>query len=467
MNRKHFIKSFAGAAAFLGLPISSLGKNSIGNLSDKLKMDQQNISGNMIGFKVDPIKKVRVGIIGLGNRGKGLTDMFHWLIENDRAEIVAMSDLKEGNVSQAIDKLYAVQKRKPDTYTKNENSWKELAQRDDIDLILICTPWELHTPMAVYGMQQGKHVASEVPIAYTLDDCYKLIQTSEETKRHCMMIENCCYNDEELFVLNMIQEGVFGDLTHAEGAYIHDLRKHMLDDEYYQGQWRVKHHEIRNGNFYTTHGIGPISNYLNIGHGDNFSILTSMSSREKSLSDAAKRLNSPHINILCGDMNTTLLKTKLGKTVMLQFDVHTGSPYNRLNKVVGTDAVHQGYPSRLFIDDKDELKYWGHNWLDENAYAEYKSKYTHPMIKKLKSISQDYKQGHGGMDFVMIYRLISCLNQGVPLDQSVYDGAIWSAITPLSELSVASNSQSVDFPDLTGGKWEEKRELEVMREFAT
>ena len=463
MKRNQFIKSIIGASTFLGLPLSSFGKGKKEVADQHLLSQDQNIKGDMVEFSVDPIKKVRVAMLGLGNRGKTLTQMLYWLIENDKAEIIGMSDLIESNVEKAWDGLKDIQKKKPDFYTKDENDWKNLAKREDVDLLLIATPWRWHTPMAFYGMQQGKHVASEVPIAYTLEDCYKLISTAEETRKHCMMIENCCYNDEELFVLNMIQEGVFGDLTHAEGAYIHDLRTHMLSEDYYQGQWRIQHHRNRDGNFYTTHGIGPISNYLNIGRGDTYSTLTSMSSREQSLSQAAKKARSPYSDIKCGDMNTTLMKTALGKTVMLQFDVHTGSPYSRINKVVGTGAVHAGYPSRLYIDSPEELKYWGHNWLDDEAYGEYKEKYRHPLIGKLQTISEDYKQGHGGMDFVMIYRLISCLNQGVPLDQTIYDSIIWSAITPLSEISVA-NGQSVDFPDFTGDTWKKSRELEIMRE---
>ncbi len=463
MNRKKFLQSLASAATFLGIPATSVASMSSDELSGRLAFNQ-NIQGSMVGFAADPIPKVRIGIIGLGNRGKTLTQMLYWLISNGMAEIVAMSDLIESNLEEALEGLKAHQQQQPVSYSKDEEDWKNLAKRDDIDLLLIATPWRWHTPMALFGMRNGKHVASEVPIAYTLEDCYELIQTSEATRKHCMMIENCCYNDEELFVLNMIQEGVFGDLTHAEGAYIHDLRKHLLDETYYQGQWRVKQHAKRNGNFYTTHGIGPISNYLNIGRGDTFEVLTSMSSREKNLSMAAEKAGSPHTAIACGDMNTTLLKTALGKTVLLQFDVHTGSPYSRLNKVVGTGAVHAGYPSRLYIDNPDELKYWGHNWLDEQAYGEYKAKYTHPLIQKLREISQEYKQGHGGMDFVMMYRLIKCLNNGVALDQTVYDGIVWSAITPISEASVAANGQAMPFPDFTGGTWKQERPLEIMRE---
>ena len=462
MNRKNFLKSILGTSAFLSMPFSTKANDyqtAIENISDYSKPT----NGSLFGFKADPIKKVRVGIIGLGNRGGTLIEMFQFSVENGDCEIVALCDIKEKKVTKAKEKLSVWQKKSPKTYFGTQDKWKELAQQDDIDLLLITTPWKLHTPMCIYGMEQGKHVASEVPIAYTLSDCWNLIETAERTKKHCIMIENCCYNEEELFVLNMIENGVFGDLTHAEGAYLHDLRAHMLSDDYYEDQWRLKQHINRDGNFYTTHGLGPISFYLNIGRGDTFSYLTSMSSRELNLSRTAKKMKSPYTQFKCGDMNSTLIKTELGKTILLQFDVHTGSPYSRINKVVGTKAVHNGYPSRLFIDS-EELVFWGHKWLPEEEYATYKSKYQHPMIKKLKTISQQFKQGHGGMDFVMIYRLVKCLNLGLPLDINAYDSVLWSAVTPLSELSVASGSLPVPIPDFTGGTWKQKNKLEVMRD---
>jgi hypothetical protein len=276
-----------------------------------------------------------------------------------------------------------------------------------------------------------------------------------------MMMENCNYNEEELWILNMIQEGVFGDITHTEGAYIHDLRALLLSNTYYQDQWRLNEHINRNGNLYTTHGLGPISFYLNIARGDTFSYLTSMSSRELNLSKAAKNENHPIQSYSCGDMNNTLIKTKKGKTILLQFDVHTGRPYTRINKVVGTKAVHDGYPSRLYID-KENITSWGHNWLNKDEYNLFKTKYKHPIIKSLEKISEGFKQGHGGMDFVMIYRMIRGLNLGLPLDINVYDSVMWSAITPLSEISVASKSQSIIIPDFTAGKWRDYSSLEIM-----
>ena len=463
MDRKRFLQSILGASALTAMPYASLANKDY-SIVQLLESVSAKTTGSLFGFRVDPIDKVRVGIIGLGNRGNTLLEMFQWLVENDRAEIVGLADINEKKVIAAKEKLSVWQKTAPQTFSKGKNNWKNLAKQDDVDLLVIATPWELHTPMAIYGMNQGKHVACEVPIAYTIQDCWDLVQTAEETKKHCVMLENCCYNEEELFVLNMVENGVFGDLTHVEGAYLHDLRALMLSEDYYEDQWRLKHHISRDGNFYTTHGLGPLSYYLKIGRGDTYSHLTSMSSRELNLSRTAQQQNSKFTQFKCGDMNTTLIKTALGKTIMLQFDVHTGRPYSRINKVVGTKAVHDGYPSRLYIDG-EEPEFWGHNWLNNEEYNEYKTKYNHPLFNQLKEISENFKQGHGGMDFVMIYRLITCLNLGLPLDINLYDGVMWSAITPLSELSVAEKSKSIPIPDFTSGQWKSTNPLEIMRYF--
>jgi len=177
----------------------------------------------------------------------------------------------------------------------------------------------------------------------------------------------------------------------------------------------------------------------------------------------AKDANQNIGAVTCGDMNSTLIKTEKGKTIMLQFDVHTPRPYSRINRVVGTKATHEGYPSKLYVDD-GELLWWGHKWIEKERYDLMRKEQRHPMIKKLKTISENFKQGHGGMDFVMMYRLIACLNKGLPLDSNIYDGVMWSAVTPLSEASVANKSKSIDFPDFTAGTWRKERALEIMRE---
>lgn len=463
MKRKDFLKGMAGIGALLGVPGLSVGRNKSDNFSHLVNPLEVTLDGSMVGFSAPPIEKVRVGIIGLGNRGSVLLEMFDWLLQNNNAEIMALCDLDAPKVAKAVEHLKPLQKSVPQMYSGGENEWRKIVEADDIDLVLICTPWEWHTKMAIAAMEAGKHAACEVPIAYTLEDCWNIVLTAERTRRHCIMIENCNYNSEELWVLNMVENGVFGDLTHAECAYLHDLRAHMLSDTYYKDHWRIKHHVEKDGNFYTTHGIGPVSMYFGIGRGDTFRYINSVSSREKALSEAAKITGSPFTNIKCGDVNTSLLKTEEGKSIMLQFDVHTGRPYSRINQLVGTKAVHEGYPSRLYIDG-EKPEFYGHQWLKEEDYKSYRSEYEHPLIKKMKGISEQFKQGHGGMDFIMMYRLIKCLNLGVPLDLNVYDAAMWSAITPLSELSVAAEGTSIPFPDFTGGTWKVKRDLEIMRD---
>ena len=462
MKRKHFLKSVIGSSLFLGTPFASISFNA-DSLQELINKTKKDVDGSMFGFSVPSIKKVKIGIIGIGNRGNTLLEMLQFLVQNNMAEIVALSDIQEKKVTSAKEKISGWQIKKPKIYHKTKHDWKNLVKNENIDLIIIATPWHLHAPMAIYSMEKGKHVACEVPIASTIEDCWKIITTAEKTRKHCMMMENCNYNEEELWILNMIQEGIFGNITHAEGAYLHDLRALMLHNSYYQGQWRLHEHVERNGNLYTTHGLGPISFYLKIGRGDTFSHLTSMSSRELNLSLAAKQSNHPIQNYKCGDMNNTLIKTKKGKTILLQFDVHTGRPYSRINKLVGTKAVHDGYPSRLYIDT-EHPEYWGHKWLKDTEYDDYKRKYKHTIITKLSNISKEFKQGHGGMDFIMIYRLIKCLNIGAPLDINIYDSVMWSSITPLSELSVASNSQSIKIPDFSGGIWKKENSLEIMRE---
>lgn len=450
-----------GTSAFLAMPIKNYSFNQ-SEVQDIINQSTINISGRMFGFKCDSIQKVRIGIIGLGNRGNTLLSMLEYLVQNNMAEIVALSDIYKEKVVKANEKLNRFQNQNATLYYKSNEEWQELSKRDDIDLVIIATPWDLHAPMTIFSMQNDKHVACEVPISSTIKECWDIIKTAEETKKHCIMMENCNYNEEELWILNMIEEGVFGDITHTEGAYLHDLRALMLDKSYYQGQWRLHEHAERDGNFYTTHGLGPISFYLGIGRWDNFDYLVSMSSRELNLSNAANKINHKIRSFKCGDMNNTLIKTKKGKTILLQFDVKTGRPYSRINKVVGTKAVHDGYPSRLYIDSENTKK-WGHKWLNNENYNIYKQKYQHPIITKLKKISDNFKHGHGGMDFIMMYRLIRCLNLGLSLDINVYDSVLWSAITPLSELSVSINSQSIIIPDFTGGNWEKNKSLEIMR----
>jgi hypothetical protein len=460
MNRKKFLRLLSSSALFLGAS-GGMTKKALAQQEEILHGTQGTSQGTLFDFSVDPIACPNVVFVGMGNRGQVLLQMMEVMIKSNKARVLGLCDLSEQKVIKSLAYLQTLGSEPAKGYHGDPSKWEDMIKDLQPDLVVICTPWEDHANMSCKAMELGSHVACEVPIAYTLEDCWKIIETAERTKKHCIMLENCCYNEEELWILNMVHQGVFGELNHAEGAYIHDLRALLLDETYYENQWRLQHHLKRDGNFYTTHGLGPISEYLGIGRGDNFDYLVSMSSREIALSQAAERINKP-MEVRCGDMNSTLIKTKEGKSILLQFDVHTGRPYSRINLLSGSRAVHQGYPSRLYIDDP-ELKAWGHRWLDQDQYQQYRERYKHPLWSSLHEEIAMHKMGHGGMDFVMMYRLIECLNKGLPLDINVYDGVMWSAITPLSELSVAAGSEKILIPDFTGGQWKTKRQNEFMR----
>jgi predicted dehydrogenase len=414
---------------------------------------------SVIDLKVAPIKQVRVGFIGIGARGSGHVTQFAALFP-DKARVTALCDIQPERAEKAAAKLKA-SGQDAVTYSGKIDSWKDMVKRDDIDLVVISTPWRDHVPMAVYAMKQGKHVVIEVPAALTINECWQLVNTAEETQRNCMMMENVCYGDEELWVLNMVQKEVFGTLTYAEAAYIHNLTDLMLSEKGYYDFWRLKENIAHDGNLYPMHGLGPVAQYLEILRGDRFEHIVSMSSLEASLSESIKKLPSGHPysgfkgTIRHGDMNTSMIKTNRGRMITLKHDVVSPRPYDRINALAGTHAYHQGYPSRLSIIDK------GHEFLKEADYSEYKSKYKHPIWDKLKK-EIEIHGGHGGMDFVLIYRIVDALNNGRPMDMDVYDASTWSAVIPLSEVSVNKGNIPVKFPDFTRGKWKEKRELGIM-----
>jgi predicted dehydrogenase len=459
MRRLDFLR--VGGLLGLGGVLSSFTRPTEATSLDEVlatKIKTAGLTGNAFDLSVAPISRVRLAVFGLGNRGQSLIDMLNWLVQEGHAEITAISDINPAKISRAQQQIAEFQQSAPRVFTGTPGAWMEAMTDDVADVALICTPWELHASMAVAAMRGGMHAASEVPIAYTPESCVALVQVAEETQRHCIMLENCCYNREELWLLNMIQDGVFGTVTHAECAYLHDLRALMLDPTYYEDQWRLKHHLARNGNLYTTHGLGPVCMYFDILRGDTLTHLTSISSKEAALSEALrnskdKKLQKMANDVICGDVNTTLIGTAKGRSIMLQFDVHSGRPYNRLDKVVGSKATHYGYPSRLYIDHGAD--WGGHRWLEDAEKAEYQDRYEHPLWDRLQKLAAEHPHGHGGMDFVMMYRLIRCLNLGQPLDLNVYDGAMWSMVGALSEASVAAGSKRMDIPDMTDGRWKQ------------
>jgi predicted dehydrogenase len=414
---------------------------------------------NMTGFRAPKLETVRIGFIGLGARGPGAVKRMSHI---EGVEISGLCDLRPERV-EYTQKMLANTTHKPEVYHGSAESWKRMVDRSDIDLIYICTPWHLHTPMAVYAMEQGKHVAVEVPAAITLEECWQLVETSEKTQKHCMMLENCCYDFFELLTLNMARQGYFGEIVHCEGAYIHDLLELNFKKDGYQDMWRLKEN-YRNGSLYPTHGLGPICQIMNINRGDQMDYLTSVSTNDFQMANKALELAladpffTPYTNKnYRGNMNTTIVRTKMGKSMMIQHDVTSPRPYSRIHLVSGTKAFAQKYPSPKIANI--------HNWLNESEFKEIESKYTYDLVKLVGEMAKTIG-GHGGMDFIMDWRLIDCLRNGLPLDQDVYDAALWSAIAPLSEWSVANRSNSIDVPDFTGGSWQKNLPVSLSMEGA-
>lgn len=396
-----------------------------------------------------PIDEVRVGFVGVGERGKAAVYRFTFL---KGVKVVALCDLYEQNIQTAQATLRNAGKPEASEYWGSEEEWKKLCQRDDIDLVYICTDWADHTPMAVYAMQHGKHVAVEVPAAMTIRECWELVNTAEITRRHCMMLENCCYDFFEMTTLNMAQQGVFGELVHVEGAYIHELKQFLVEsapNPHWRLEWNLNH----NGNLYPTHGLGPVCQTLNIHRGDRMDYLVSISSGQFGMKEYAEEFFGEDSQYAkeglygCGDMSTTIVKTAKGKTIMIQHDITNPRPYSRLHTLSGTKGYAQKYPVEMIA-----LAPQGHTALTPEEFQALMKKYEHPIVKEVGEIAQEVG-GHGGMDFIMDYRLIYCLRNGLPLDQDVYDAAEWSSLVELSDKSAANQGMPVAVPDFTRGDW--------------
>ena len=373
-------------------------------------------------LKTQPLEKVRVGIIGLH---RGMAHVAACL-KIEFCEIVAVCDVFDDRAKYAASECVKGGAKAPAIYSGTEHIWEKMVERDDIDVVYAATPWAWHVPMAVGAMEHGKHAFVEVAAAVTVEDCWKLVDTSERTRRHCVLLENCCYGENELFVLNMAREGVFGELTHAECAYLHDLRG-VLFTLGTEGDWRRNYHWQYNGNLYPTHGLGPVAQYLGVGRGDQFKYLVSASSPEKSLTkyrDEAKPNGGRHANerYLCGDMNTSLIKTVLGRTIMVQHDVVSPRPYSRINALYGTGGTFFDYPPRLAVNEpkKYGLTAGGpEDWLGGGDMSKMREKFTHPLWRKLRERAEG--AGHGGMDFVINWNNLNRLHKGQTPDSVVYD----------------------------------------------
>lgn len=409
-----------------------------------------------------PLERVRVAIIGL-HRGM---EHVRSCIGIEFAEVIAVCDILDDRAQSAADACEKQRGRRPAVYSGTEDIWEKMVDRDDIDVVYIATPWAWHVPMCLRAMERGKHAFVEVAAATTVNESWDLVNTSERTRRHCVMLENCCYGENELFVLNMVRQGVFGELTHGECGYIHDLRE-VLFQLGSEGDWRRDYHRRLDGNLYPTHGLGPVAQYMGLGRGDQFKVLVSMSSIEAGLTrfrDEKEPNGGRHSGekYVCGDMNTSIVKTVLGRTIMIQHAVVSPRPYSRINALCGTGGTFFDYPARMAINNPAPygLEATGsHEWLNEKDVAKMRQEYAHPLWTKLAGRSAG--SGHGGMDFVMSWRHLDCVRRGMTPDSVVYDAAAWSCIVELSARSVAAGSMPVQFPDFTRGLWKSMKPIGI------
>ena len=410
---------------------------------------------NML-FRDKPVGKVRIGYVGVGGMGGGHVMN---LSKIDDAEIVAVCDIREERTKWAQDKLVAAGRPKPTAYTKGDYDFIRMCETEDLDLVYTATPWRWHVPVCVAAMKNGKHAATEVPAAPYLEDCWKLVETAEKYQKHCVMMENCCYDRMEMMIFNMVRQGLFGELQHAECGYLHDLRALKLNETSHSEEWRVYHSIKRNADLYPTHGLGPVAQWLDINRGNQFDYLVSMSCNARGLQEFAEKKYGPDnkwakTKYKLGDVVNTLIRTKNGQTVLITHDTNLPRPYSRKILLQGTKGLVRKYPEqKIHIEGTSA----GHGWEEVKDYYE---KYDHPLWKDMQEKAKG--AGHGGMDFIEDYRLVECIKEGKPTDMNVYDAAAWSAVTAMSEKSIAKKSSSVDFPDFTRGKWKTTPRLEIM-----
>lgn len=399
---------------------------------------------------------VRVGFIGLGMRGPGAVKRFTYI---PGTKVQALCDIVPENVEKSQEILKKANKPKAAAYSGSEDAWKKLCERDDIDLVYIATDWKHHVPMALYAMEKGKHVAVEVPGAMSLEDIWALINMSEKTRKHCMMLENCVYDFFELTTLNMAQQGVFGEILHVEGSYIHNLERFWGE---YWNNWRLDYNRTHRGDLYPTHGMGPACQLLNIHRGDKMNYLVSMDTKSVGGPAYIKKTTGEEVkDFKAGDHTMTMIRTENGKTIQIQHDVVSPRPYSRMYQLSGTEGFANKYPlegyalrPEKFTDDiapnHEDLN--SHRFVSEDIKKALMKKYQHPIQKELSEMAKKVG-GHGGMDFIMDSRLVYCLQNGLPLDMDVYDLAEWSCLPALTAISIENNSAPVAIPDFTRGNW--------------
>ena len=450
-------------ASFLFVGCTSNGSTGAKGTFDPIQTDvPARASGqkDVLGLTTPKMDTVRVGFIGLGMRGPGAVRRFTHI---PGTKIVALCDIYEERVEDTQKMLENAGLPRAAGYSGSEDSWKELCERDDIDLVYIATDWKTHADMMIYAMEQGKHVACEVPAAMTLDEIWAIIDTAERTQKHAMQLENCVYDYFELTSLNMAQQGLFGEVLHAEGAYIHDLSAFW---EFYQDDWRLQYNKEFRGDVYATHGVGPAAQALDIHRGDKMNILVAMDTKPVNIPEHLidkRGVDRDSAYMFANGQHTmTMISTENGKTIHIQHDVASPRPYSRMYQLSGTKGFANKYPSEGYALDASSLEgseipnlenLNAHNYVSKETKDALMQAYKHRIHIELEEKAKEVG-GHGGMDFIMDYRLVYCLQNGLPLDMDVYDLAEWCSLAELSRISLENNNAPVVVPDFTRGNWD-------------
>lgn len=411
---------------------------------------------DVLELRTEPLPVVRVAFIGLGMRGPGAVQRMTHI---PGVEIVALCDVEQENTKKVNEMLVKQGFPKAQEFYGDTEIWRKVSALPNVDLIYVATDWVSHATIGVQAMKDGKHVAIEVPAAMNMQEIWDLINTSEQTRKHCMQLENCVYDFFELTTLNMVQQGLLGDILHGEGAYIHGLQPFW--DQYWRS-WRMEFNKKHRGDVYPTHGLGPVCQAMNIHRGDKLNFLVSVDTKAVGNPAYIKEKTGEEVkNFRNGDHTNTLIRTENGKSILIEHNVTSPRPYSRMYQLTGTKGFANKYPVQGYALDAGEIdpaiaanheNLNAHRFLPEEVKKAMMEKYRHPIVKDIEELAKKVG-GHGGMDFVMDYRLIYCLQKGLPLDMDVYDLAEWCCLIPLTEISLDNNSAPVEIPDFTRGAW--------------
>lgn len=412
-------------------------------------------------------KKVRLAFIGVGYRGR---DHVEQTLYRDDVQITAVCDIDPQAIAETKKVFQKFNKPEPAIYGKDAHDYLNLLKREDIDGVVIATPWELHVPMAVASMKAGKYTAVEVSATVTLEESWDLVNTFEQTGSHCMILENVCYRRDVMAVLNMVRQGMFGEMLYGHCGYQHDLREVKFNNgKQYAGggvefganahaeaRWRTQHSIDRNGDIYPTHGLGPVAHWMDINRGNRFTYLTSHATKARGLhkhivDNAGENHPNAKVNFKLGDIVTTTVQCANGENIVIIHDTNSPRPYSLGFRAQGTEGI--------WMDDNDSIYLQkvspkAHRWEPFEAYQQ---KYDHPIWKRFGKNAED--AGHGGIDFFVIRGFIEAIKRKVAPPIDVYDAAAWSAISPLSEMSIARGSSPVEIPDFTRGKWKTNKRI--------